>query len=236
MADGEIRIFAVVVTFMLVFTALLGTAPSGLVTAPIGDPAVSPVNPLLLAQWAEVQQINSTHDFTFLNGYGYFDYTLGGWSWRLTWTTGTGFRLGIKVLLFGVIWLGTLDFAEFIYAGLGRGDMLSFTEIGEDEINGTCHYEALHSAGGGTFVVSWNDTKYATASDAWDDDALYFVHGLGIDDTAPANAITLVFGLLTLTIPDMPYILQVIIAVPLWASAIYLIFLAIVKLIPFLSP
>jgi hypothetical protein len=234
MADGEIRTFAVVVTFMLVFTALLGTAPSGLVTAPTGDPAIPPVNPLLLAQWAEVQQVHKDN-FTIINGYGYYDYTLGGWNWRLSHTTGSGFRLGIKVLLFGWLWIGTLDFAEFIYAGLGRGESLSFTEIAEDETNGTVHYEALHSAGGGTFVVSYNDTAYASASLAWDDDALYLVHGLGIDDTAPANAITLVFGLLTLTVPDMPYILQILIAVPLWAGAVYIIFLAIVKLIPFLG-
>jgi hypothetical protein len=85
----------------------------------------------------------------------------------------------------------------------------------------------------GFLVAYWNTTTYSTAVLAWNADELYFIHGIGIDTSATANIGALLVGLLTLSIPEVPVLVNVFLAVPVWACIIYVLWYVVKEMIPF---
>jgi hypothetical protein len=59
------------------------------------------------------------------------------------------------------------------------------------------------------------------------------LHGVGIDATAAMDIAQLLLGLLFLQLPDVPVLVNVLIAVPIWASVVYLIWFVIKETLPF---
>ena len=80
----------------------------------------------------------------------------------------------------------------------------------------------------------YNTTTYATASLAWDADALYFLHGVGIESTATNDIGALIISLLLLQLPEVPPLIAVFLAVPIWACIVYVLWFIIKEMIPFL--
>lgn len=216
---------------MLLYSALLGTAPSSLIMGTVDTPEVAGVDPKLIAGFSEAIGYNAT-DFSFFDSFGYYDYDLGSYDWRVISTTGSGFRLGVKVYLW-IFWFGALDFCEFKSPfGMSRGDTLSFAELDEDMLNGTVTYSAVHSGGGGGLIFYYNTTTYTDSSDAWDNDALQMIHGIGIGDSAPINIVSIILGLLTFRFSDIPVIINVLLNVPFYAGTIWLVWLVVKEFIP----
>ena len=234
MAEREIQAFVFVVTFMLVFTGLVASTPTGLITTSYNNPVLPSVNQDLLGGFQFYTSYNSNDTyFTYYGVNGQYDYQLGGFYWRAS-NSSSGLALGVKQIWI-VLWIST-DWCEFKSqdTGISRGESLSFSEIDEDMVNGTVKYNTLHGGGGGTWVLYYNsgDDGWGSSYEAWINEELYIIHGLGVGDTAPQNVIGLLFGLMTLTLPDIPYLFQLILATPIWAMAIILTFLFIMKMIP----
>ena len=76
-------------------------------------------------------------------------------------------------------------------------------------------------------------TEYEDPEDAWDNDVLILLHGLGIEDTATANIGALIISLLLLQLPEVPTLINIFIAVPIWACIVYVIWYIIKEMIPF---
>jgi hypothetical protein len=142
-----------------------------------------------------------------------------------------------KVLIGGVLWLGGFETTTFYCEnGTSRGEYLSITEIAEDADEGTVRYNLKFSVSGndaGGFVAYWNTTLYEDPDDAWWASKLYLLHGVGIESSATANIGALLIGLLTLQLPDVPLLVNVLIAVPIWAGIIYVLWYIIKEMIPF---
>lgn len=227
---AEHRGFVFSIIFLVFFTAMLGTAPSGLITG-YTPSAITNFNPQLLAGFGSTESYMKDN-YSTVGSLMFYDYSLGGWYWRAYFTANT-FGLGAKVLIFG-FWFGALDYCTFTNAqGQSRGTSLSFTELDADATNGQVRYSADHNGGGGGLVFSWNSTAYTSSSDAWTAGELYILHGLGVDDSAPGSILGLLLGLLFFQLPDVPFLIYILIDTPVWANILYISWYIIKEVIPF---
>jgi hypothetical protein len=233
---SEQRSFIFAVTFIILFGIFLSTVPTDLSGAGTTPDMLTPVNPSLLSDFSESQEYNKSY-FSVVVTYYQYSYDLGGKSWLCETGGGGDFFLGAKVLIGGVLWLGQLDSCKFISSdGVDRGTSLSFTEMDADAEDGTAQYN-LQSLGNGVamggFIVYWNTTTYSSSSDAWTGGGLWFLHGIGL--TANTDVASLLLQLLFLQLPDCPLLINVLLATPVWATIIYLLWFIIINMIPFLG-
>lgn len=231
---AEQRTFVFAVTFIMIFSVLLATIPIGL-QGPAEDPdMVTPVNPNLISGFSE-SETYSSDNFTGLA----YDYTLAGRQWRCAGyvAEGGGFALAAKILIFGVLWFGGLEFVNWISPeGVNRGNTLNFAEIASDAEEGTVSYSLqfeLEGYSAGTHVIYWDISNYTDPEDSWDNDELYFIHGFGLAETAAVDIGNLLINLLFLQIPEVPLLVNIILVVPIWASIIYIIWFIVKESLPF---
>ena len=235
MGDTEMSGFIFAVMFLFLFPMMLSTIPSDF--QGLGDEAstISPLDPVLLTGF------ESQHNWT-KNDYSIFgnnvNYALGGHSWRAQFyqpeNTFAHYR---KILVYGV-WLGGLREATFYCPnGTDRGNTISFSEIEGDAEEGITRYDMILGNGdsAGALIFAWNDTLYSGPQNAWNNNELILNHGLGIDETVSLSIGDLLLGLLFWQIPDVPFMLQSIIVVPIYADIAYIVWFIIINMIPFLG-
>jgi hypothetical protein len=191
-----------------------------------------PVDPNLLTDFSATATWDKT-DYTN----HFYAYDLGGYHW-LTGDAGDLITVNRKVLWAGLLWFGAVENALFVLEnGTSRGTSLSMEEIAGDATDGAVRYDLEYSTSGNTaggFVAYWNTTAYADPEDAWDNNVLYLLHGMGIDTTAAGNIFALLVALLFLQLPDVPVLVNLLIATPIWACIIYLIWYVVKESLPFL--
>ena len=83
-------------------------------------------------------------------------------------------------------------------------------------------------------VVYWNPTLYHDIADAWSNDVVYLLHGVGIDSTATNNIAEILVGLLFLSLPNVPVLVNLFLGVPVWACVIFILWFVIKEMIPFI--
>lgn len=225
---SEMRGFVFCITFILIFSGLLSTIPTGLQGAGNTPSDLIPVDPSILTEFTDGENYTRA---AFSGVILIYEYVLGGKTWLCS-TDETAFMLASKVL-FWILWLGQLDYVNFG----DRGDTLTFAEIDEDADDGRAKYTLQHvdsgqSAGG--FIAYWNTTTYDNSTHAWDNDKLYLLHGVGLENTATTDIGSLLVGLLLLQLPEIPTLVNLLLAVPLWASIVYVLWFIIKEMIPFL--
>lgn len=226
--------FVFVVTFIIVFTGLLATMPTGLLGYGESGNALLPIDPDLLVGFSAVENWTRTDYISIGGGYYQYDYDLGGYGW-VALTEGTSFTVAQKVKFFGV-WLGGTKIINFILGnGTSRGAYLTLDEIAGDATDGQIKYDLEYADSGndaGGFIVYWNTTTYATPALAWAGDGLYLVHGWGL--TSPSyNVVSLILGLLFFELPEVPFLVNLVLATPLWVSVAFLVWWLITQSLPF---
>lgn len=84
--------------------------------------------------------------------------------------------------------------------------------------------------------LSYNQTAYASFEEAWESGTLYCLIGLGVEDAvAKINAWNIVGQLLTFQLPDVHPVLNLLIAIPIYACIAYLAYRLILLAIPFVG-
>jgi len=233
-SGGEMRGFVFSVVFILIFATLLASVPAGLQGTGSTPSDVIPVDPSILTDFADGE--NYTKSAFSGSGVLGYEYTLGGKSWIVS-TDETYFVLAAKVLIAGILWLGHTDSCYFTSKeGIERGNTLTFTEIDSDADDGTAQYSLQHvisGDSGGGFVAYWNTTAYDNSTHAWDNDELHLLHGVGLENTATNDIGALLVSLLLLQLPDVPVLLNALIAVPIWACIVFVLWYVIKEMIPF---
>lgn len=228
---GEMRGFVFSLVFIIVFATLFSSIPAGLQGSGSSPDTVVPIDPNLVSGFADSENYTGAA-FTG----GTYEYTLNLRDWVAV-TDDSALSLAAKILSFG-FWLGHLDACTFTSdSGTDRGPVLSFTEITADATDGAVRYSLQFTVTGddaGAFVTYWNTTTYDNAQDAWDNDELYLLHGIGLASTATNNIGALLVGLLTLSLPDVPVLVNMFLAVPIWACIVYVLWYVIKEMIPFL--
>lgn len=228
------RGFVFAVCFIIVFSALLGSIPVGLQGVGETVQPVIPVDPSILTDFTDHENYNKT-DFTETLGIFYYEYNLANRDWIAA-TDEIDFELAAKVYFF-FLWLGQVDYCKFTSPdGVERGTVLSFVDIDSDADDGAVRYSMQFSTSGaaaGAFVCYWNTTTYSNSSLAWDAAELYMLHGVGIESTATNDIGALIISLLLLQLPEVPTLVNVFLAVPIWACIVYVLWFIIKEMIPF---
>ena len=229
--------FVFAVTYILLFSVIVATIPADLQGVGETPDMVTPLDASLISGFTEYMGYQKDN-FSSVGSLLYYDYDLGGRSWKCE-QGETYFLLGAKIIYGGFVWLGQLDSCRFISpTGEDYGAYLDFDDIETDAEEGEVRY-SLQSYGSGNsmggFVVYWNTTTYPDPSDAWDNDELFLLHGMGIEETAIVDIGSLLLDLLFLQLPDVPLLISVLTIGPLWASIIYVIWFIFVNMVPFLG-
>ena len=229
---GEMGGFVFSVIFIIVFSTLLSSIPAGLEGPGASPDTVFPVDPSLLTGFSDTE--NWTRAAYTAYSYEYND--LGGRDW-VSIHDDTELYIFAKVKILGFLWLGAVDQCKFVSAeGVDRGNTLSFTEIDTDDTDGTHRYDLKYTESGdsaGKLVVWWNTTAYPDINDAWTNNNLQLLHGMGISETATANIGALIVSLLFLQLPDVPVLINMFLAVPIWACIVFVLWFIIKEMIPF---
>ena len=219
------------VTFIVVFSVLIATIPTGLQGPGETPDMVTALDPSIITGFSESETYSRPNFTTYQ-----YVYDLGGRTW---WCIGNdlGFALGAKVFILGVLWFGVVDSVKFTsLEGTDRGAELLFSEISTDAEEGIAQYTLQYigtGASAGGFVIYWNTTIYSDPSTAWANNVLYCLHGVGIAETASADIGSLLISLLFLQIPEVPLLINILLITPIWASIIFVLWYIIKEMIPF---
>lgn len=233
MGGSEMRAFVFVTIYIIVFATILQSMPAGFQGQEANVNTVIPVDPSLISGFAESENYCGDN-FTS----GTYEYTLNSKDWIASYSA-SAFELIKKIYVFGVLWLGGFDQCKFTSPdGVDRDVTLSLTEIDADAEDGQVRYSmqfVLSGESAGSFVLYWNTTAYATAALAHASNELYIIHGIGIEDLATNNILSLIVAILLFQIPDVPVLVNLFLAVPPWACIIYLLYFFITSVIPFIG-
>lgn len=237
---AEMRGFVFSVVFIVVFSTLLATIPAGLQGSGESPDTVIPVDPNILTDFSAAENY-SRPAFGLISGlYGYL-YSLGNKDWIVSVDTNAPapYRLVLSAKVYiWIFWLGAVDSVSFLGENGDRGSTLDFDEIDTDAEDGTVRYSIQHVVSGesaGGFIAYWNTTTYDNSTHAWDNDALNFLHGVGFVNTATNDIGALIVGLLFLQLPQVPVLVNMLIAVPIWATIIFVLWFIIKEMIPFVG-
>lgn len=230
---GEMRGFVFSIVFIIVFSTLLATIPTGLQGAGNNNPdPIIPVNPNLLTDFSDSETFKKSD---FASGLYWYPAILGGYYFLCGFVTDS-FYVSAKALFFG-IWFGALSAVDFIYDN-GTTDYggVSFTDIDNNAVDGVVRFTLVFQADGnpaGGFLFYWNTTTYADSETAWNADGLHLLHGVGM--TANTDIASLLISLLFLQLPNVPVLVNMFLAVPIWACIVYVLWFIIKEMIPFLG-
>lgn len=233
-SGSEQRTFVFAVTFIIIFSTLIASIPVDFQGSGATVETVTPINPNLLSGFAESEEFVKT-DFSGVVGLFYvYDLPIGGTTFECNYYDNE-FSVGAHTLFVG-LWLGGISWINFISDnGTNHGLEVSFSDLENDAEEGVVRYalqydDTGNSAGG--FVFYWNTTTYSDPSDAWDNNVLYLLHGVGL--LANTDIASLLISLLFLQLPEVPALVNVLIVVPIWASIIFVLWFIIKEMIPFL--
>jgi hypothetical protein len=232
---AEMKMFVFAIVFIIIFSGLLVSVPTDFEGQGITPDGLTPVDPALISGFDDYEAWNMT-DLNAYNQYEY--YAFNGRDWFFEYYQGTkDIVLGAKIVYGGFLWFGQLDSCEFISnAGVNRGGVLTDEEIELDASSGSARYDLRYIIDGsdaGGFVIYWNVTAYASVSDAYAADKVNFLHGVGIGSNARMDIGSLLLGLLLLQLPDCPLLINLLLATPLYAAVIYLLWFIIKETLPF---
>ena len=229
-SGSEQRTFVFAVSFILIFSALIASIPVDF-QGPGGTvETVTPINPNLLTGFADSVEFDKTE----FAGNPYYEYLLTPTTFECQ-HYDDYFRVGAHTLFVG-LWLGGYSWTNFISDnGTNHGWQVSFSDLENDAEEGTVRYTLQYEDSGnaaGGFVFYWNTTTYSDPSDAWDNNVLYLLHGIGL--LANTDIASLLISLLFLQLPEVPTLINVLIVVPIWASIIFVLWFVVKEMIPFL--
>lgn len=238
--SSELGAFVFCVTFILIFGALLSSMPTGLQGTGTDPANLIPVDPSLLSGFDEQENYTKT---AYSAGVGlyYYDYSIGNKDWRAIYTdlTDLTFYVSQKWTVVPIVWI-YYTFCEFHSSGgINRGTALTIDEIAEDAEDGSIRYDLFDSETGesqGAMLFYWNSTLYSDPEDAFDNDVLYQLHGIGFSSYAISDIGYLLVALLFLQLPNTPIIVSLLLAGFLWATIIYLLWFIITSTIPLIGP
>lgn len=230
MADSERASFVFVVSFLIILTTFLAAMPADLQGLDEGATALLPINPDLFTDFASTAEFDKT-DFSGITTLLY-GYDLGGYHWLAGFSTATNeFAIERKILWGGLVWFGAVENTEFVLEnGTSRGETVTFDQILADSTDGAVRYDLEYSDNGndaGGFIFYWNVTEYASPLNAWSNNELYLVHGMGISAAAATNIFALLLGLMFFQIPDIPPLINLFISTFIWVSIAFLLWYVI---------
>ena len=102
--------------------------------------------------------------------------------------------------------------------------------------DGTAKFRVQCQHFGMDLILAYNTTAYSSFTEAFTNNDFYFITGFRIDDlNTKLSAWDLVGRLLFFQTPEIHPVLNMIIAIPIWTCIAYLIYVLVLKAIPFVG-
>ena len=226
------------VIFIIMFSALLVSVPTGLLGLGSTPDELNAINPSLVSDFSSSVSFDPT-DFSVGTYSNYYEYELGtGVYWVCKNYFGTDRFISVsREIRYAGFWFGGEERTDCkLNATTTRVGGVFFSEIEEDATDGFVRYDLFFQSDGnsaGGLVIYWNSSAYSDPEDAWDANELYILHGQGLTSSGAINIGSVLLSLLTLQLPNVPVLVGFIIASPLYACVVFLIWFIIKETLPF---
>jgi len=116
--------------------------------------------------------------------------------------------------------------------GISRSDRLQASELNSDFANERATYKVECNHLFIRVYFGYNETLYSSPEEAWNYGALNMLVGINFDQTSTGyNAWSLIAMLLFFQMPDVHWIINAIISVPIWIAVAYISFILILRAI-----
>lgn len=240
---SELRGLIVVIVFLSVFVSLVMTIPIPFDITGYEDKRTANVPEIF--EGVDINAYSSIYNGTIDDGY---DYTQQWDSGGISWTLQAQYydRIFLKrnrYWVFGPIGIyqGSDMLTWMSEDGKDRGEVLTDTSLDADynsEAGGN-KYKCVIETDPKIYCniyFNFNTTLYDSPSEAKDVGALYYLQTIGVEVQASTmNAWNVVGMLVFFQMPDIHPAINLMIAIPLFISIAYLIYVLVIKLIPFIS-
>ena len=237
-SSGEIKGLIVAITFLSTFFIITALIPSGfLYTASEGRTVEVPE----YFESVDIYSFADTYNFTVANESSVEDFDLGGWHVRFH----NDFEAeDFYVQLRDIWWIFTYNFRALDWynnKGIRVSDALHDLDYAEldknyDSEHNVCKFTVKNKET--TFIVffGFNTTKYSKPTEALADGDLHCLFCINFDkQNTSVNAWNLVGAILFFQMPDVHPAINALIAIPLWVMIAYLVYVLILKAIPFVG-
>lgn len=241
MASGEIKVFITVVTFLGVFALLVSMIPGQFA---VQSKTYRQVSVPEYFEAIDIQSFVETKNLTVpaYDEYG-LDCSVGGWELRIYPYYSPLMNMYDLVLrhidrwwIFAYGWhsLRWRSKAKGIDLGytLDKDELLEYydSERKVAEFIASCEHTTVYVA------FAYNTTKYDNIVDAWANNELWMLIGIGFDQiNTSTNAWNVIGKLLFFQAPDIHPAINALIAIPLWAAIAVTIYILVLKAIPFVG-
>lgn len=234
---GEIKPLILVVSVLALFALLMNMIPGEFYAESYeGRSADIPE----YFEGVDVTSFIDTHNLTIDSAYYTSDWDLGNYHWDLG-CIGVSKLILSKRNYWGPFWVGSTLMKFKNEKGIDRGMELTNTFLDTD-FNSKQAYSKYFCKGenepkvGCTIFFSFNTSDYDLPSEAWSNGELYFLQGIGFDQIGTStNAWNIISSILFFQMPDVHPIINAIVAIPLWVCIAYLVYVLILKAIPFVG-
>ena len=238
---AEMKSFVVVVSFLILSGFVLGFLPTSIFTpSVIGSvPPESNFNPSVLAGYAVTDTFKAnTTEFDGLPYSGALTrrYTLNEIPFLMaSYVDFAQFRIGVQTYFLFIPWGVEWGSWQHISTGTPRGEVLTIEAIQDDyESSGLpVRYRVTTIQGASDILFSWNTSAYSTVALAVASSELWILHGAGINNTIGSiNALSMLLSILTFRAPNINPVINIFIAVPIYAAVGWLLLSLYEKLNP----
>jgi hypothetical protein len=235
-----------VITFLSMFFILVASMPPGIISTPQQGKVI---NVPEYFEAIDLSYFAVTKNFTVGPNLWNYAFQVGGWNVKATY-----YDIFDSIVMwtydsFGIFEYNIEDFKWYDSQGVkvsdrintlgalgGWREAISLTTICNAFTNNTSAFTIQNSKTQCKIYFGYDSTKYKSPREAFQDGNLGVLVGMGIDNTnTRINAWNFIGMLLFFQAPDVHPLLNAIIAIPIWIMIAWLIYILILKAIPFVG-
>jgi hypothetical protein len=236
-----------VISFLSMFFILVASMPSGILQSPQQGKVI---NVPEYFEAIDLSYFAATKNFTLGTGYVVYDFALGGWNFQFevndvnqgfllfTYDSWAIFKWNYESFTWHNNKGITVSVNEGIYLRGGSHNILKWTQLDPnyDSNSSLCEFTLDNPKTQCKIYFAFNTTRYNSPYAALQSGDLNCLIAIGIDKVNTSiNAWNFIGMLLFFQAPDVHPLLNAIIAIPIWVMIAWLIYILILKAIPFVG-
>ena len=245
---AELRGIILVMTFLSCFFIISSSIPtqyyySIILRKDVDIPDFIEANEIIQFNYSAIESLHSSEAWTAGGNEYFLESNIGGHDIKFSWDLDTQY-IFIHHVIYWWIFKTNEHKMKWYYEGKeipqadtpGITGVVYLTEIIDYFDNGTAHFRVQCDHTGFDLTIAYNTTAYTSFTEAFNNNDFWFIVGMTIDDIkTKLSAWDLIGRLLFFQMPEIHPVLNMIIAIPVWTCISYLIYVLVLKAIPFVG-
>jgi len=232
---SEMRGLVVIFSFIAVFVILMGLIPSQFLMADYEGRTVNVPDyfeALDLLFYVNTMNLTLDDSGSLQGGFYIYSFDFGGHNLRLLDKVNPN-ELWMQHYWYWLIFPTAHHYMDWVNRdSTNRGNSLSASELDSDYTKGNIRYTVKCDDFQMDVFFGFNETTYSTPSEAWQNNELSLLLAIEFDQVNTSiNAWSLISMLLFFQLPDVHWIINALIAIPLWIAIAYLAFIMLLRTI-----